>query len=270
MGLKLSPKSTKSHEKLFYGLSTGEDIEYRTNIHSCEKLKHHFFEVSFQKKMLFWCSFSSSCSTKALFSDSEVCWIFLIVFWGWHPDKWQFSKVERKNWEKLDFFEAMQWATLKFMSKVHLWLSFGYLFELAVSDENYPFYTPIKFSSSLRRANIATWKIPLIDIVSKALPSVACKFEEKISNFNPLFGLLSLTLFWNHPIWGSEHAWKFWSYPIHYSPWSLQLIDTLILPAWGWGRTAVKPSLASTLPKGGILILILFWPDRLRFSNLML
>jgi len=50
MGLKLPPKSTKSHEKPFYGLSTGEDIEYRTNIHSCEKLKHHFFEVSFQNK----------------------------------------------------------------------------------------------------------------------------------------------------------------------------------------------------------------------------
>ena len=106
MGLKLSPKSTKSHEKLFYGLSTGEDIEYRTNIHSCEKLKHHFFEVSFQKKMLFWCSFSSSCSTKALFSDSEVCWIFLIVFWGWHPDKWQFSKVERKKLGKTRFLRS--------------------------------------------------------------------------------------------------------------------------------------------------------------------
>jgi len=73
---------------------------------------------------------------------------------------------------------------------------------------------------------------------------------KKNSNFNPLFGLLSLTHFWNHPLRGSEHAWKFWAYPIYHSPWSLQLTDTLRLPAWG--RTAVKPPLASTLPKAGV------------------
>jgi len=67
-----------------------------------------------------------------------------------------FQKSKEKNWENFDYFEAMQWATLKFMTEVHLWLSFGYLFKLAVSDETYPFYAPLKFSSSLRRANIAT------------------------------------------------------------------------------------------------------------------
>ena len=68
------------------------------------------------------------------------------------------------------------------------------------------------------------------------------------SNFNPLFGLSSPTPFWNHPLWRSEHAWNFWAYPIYHSSWSLQLIDTLTLPALG--RTAVKPPLASILQKG--------------------
>jgi len=140
----------------------------------------------------------------------------------------------------------MQWATLKFMSEVHLWLSFGYLFELAVSDKNYTFYAPLKFSSSPRRANIAPWKISL-GYCLKGTPQCCLQTRRKNSNFNPLFGL-SLTPFWNHPLWGPEFTWKFWAYPIYHSPWSLQLIDTLTLPAWG--RTAVKPPLASTLPKG--------------------
>jgi len=51
---------------------------------------------------------------------------------GGTPTSDNFQKSEEKNWENLDFFEAMQWATLKFLSEVHLWLSFGYLSELAV------------------------------------------------------------------------------------------------------------------------------------------
>jgi len=97
-----------------------------------------------------------------------------LSFGGGTPISDNFQKSKEKNWGKFDFFEAMQWATLKFMFKVHLWLSFGYLFELAVSDEKYP-YAPLKFSSS-SGGPISPHEKFHLDIVSKALPSVACKF----------------------------------------------------------------------------------------------
>jgi len=64
-----------------------------------------------------------------------------LSFVGETPTSYNFQKAKENNWENFDFFEAMQWqwATVKFMSEVHLWLLFGYLFELAISDENYPF-----------------------------------------------------------------------------------------------------------------------------------
>ena len=68
-------------------------------IHSCEKLKNHFFEVSFQneRKGCFDAIALVAASRLYLMIPSFFFLIFLIVFWGWLPDKWQNSKVERKN-----------------------------------------------------------------------------------------------------------------------------------------------------------------------------
>jgi len=67
-----------------------------------------------------------------------------------------FKSQKKKTGKTLIFFKPMQWATVKFMSEVHLWLSFGYLFELAVPEKIHRFYAPLKFSSSLRSAIFAT------------------------------------------------------------------------------------------------------------------
>ena len=114
---------------------------YSNWLHSCEKLKHHFFEESFQSERK-----GCSGAAVALVAARRLYLIilrFVEFFWlscgGGTPTSDNFQKSKEKNWENLHFFEgvAMQWANLKFMSEVHLWLSFGYLFELAVSDENY-------------------------------------------------------------------------------------------------------------------------------------
>jgi len=122
------------------------------------KLKHHFFEVNFQneRKGCFNAAVALVAARRLYLMILRFVEFFCLSCGGGTPTSDNFQKSKEKNWENLDFFEAMQWATLKYMSEVHLWLSFGYLFELAVSDENYPFYAPLKFSSSLRRANIAT------------------------------------------------------------------------------------------------------------------
>jgi len=58
------------------------------------------------------------------------------------------------------------------------------MFELAVSGEKYPFYAPLKFSSSLRKANIATWKTPL-GYCLKGTPQCCLPIWRKNFKFQP-------------------------------------------------------------------------------------
>jgi len=122
---------------------------------------------------------------------------------GGTPTSDNFQKSKEKNWENLNFFEAMQWTTLKFMSEVHLWLSFGYQFELAVSDENYPFYAPLKFSSSLRRANIATFKNPF-GYCLKGTPHSPANLKKKFQILTPFLACCHLRPFEITPFEGQN------------------------------------------------------------------
>ena len=111
-------------------------------MHSCEKLKHRFYEVSSQneRKGCFDAALAPVAVRRLYLMILRFFEFFWLSFWVGTPTSDNFQKSKEKP-AKISI--SSKRCSGQPWNSCHLWLSFGYLFELAVSDENYSLlFTP--------------------------------------------------------------------------------------------------------------------------------